>query len=61
MLHIYFIIFKNYVMYQLVFSSSIMQVWQSCNGWRVTVIRGKFSSRLRYPAPGSKRWYAMLP
>ncbi len=48
-------------MYQLIFSSSIVQVWQSCNGWRVTVIHGKFSSRTRYPAPGTKRWYAMLP
>ncbi len=48
-------------MYHLISSSSIMQVWQSCNGWCVTVIRGKFSSRVRYPAPGSKLWYAMLP
>ena len=48
-------------MYQLVLSLSIMQVSQSCNGWRVSVIRGKFSSRSRYPAPGTKSWYAMLP
>ena len=48
-------------MYHLIFSSPILQIWQSTNGWRVNVIRGKFSSRSRYPAPGSKRWYAMLP
>ena len=61
MLHIIFSFLKFYVMYHLIFSSSIMQIWQSSNGWRVNVIRGKFSSRTRYPAPGSKRWYAMLP
>ena len=48
-------------MYHLIFSSSIMQIWQSSNGWRVNVILGNFSSRTRYPAPGTKRWYAMLP
>ena len=48
-------------MYHLIFGSSIMQIWQSSNGWRVNVILGNFSSRTRYPAPGSKRWLAMLP
>ena len=56
-----FFIFKFSLMYKLTFSSSLMQVWQSSNGWHVTVIRGKFSSRIRYPAPGSKRWLALLP
>gem|GEM_PF-3410452 len=56
-----FFIFKFYVMYHLILSSSVMQIWQSTNGWRVTVIRGRFSSRSRCPAPGSKRWLALLP
>ena len=59
--YLFFSFFKFYVMYHLIFNSPILQIWQSTNGWRVNVIRGKFSSRSRYPAPGSKRWYAMLP
>jgi hypothetical protein len=48
-------------MYHLVSSSPVMSHWVSSNGWHVYIIRGRFSSRSRYPAPGSKRWFAMLP
>ena len=48
-------------MYHLILRSPIAQIWLSSNGWRVTIIHGKLISRCRYPAPGSKRWYAMLP
>jgi len=59
--YLYFSFLNFYFMYHLILSSSVMQIWQSTNGWRVTVIRGRFSCRSRCPAPGSKRWLALLP
>ena len=48
-------------MYHLIVRSAIIQIWRSSNGWCVTVIRGSFSSKVRYPTPGTKRWFAMFP
>ena len=48
-------------MYNLIISTPTVKVWLSSNGYRVTIIRGVFISKLRYPQPGSKRWQAMLP
>jgi hypothetical protein len=56
-----FSFFKFYVMYQLWCSSSNCKVWRSANGWYAYVVNGVLVGKVRYPAPGSKRWLAMLP
>ena len=48
-------------MYQLLLSTPVIQIWVSSNGWRRTIVRGVVISCIRYPAPGSKQWLAMLP
>ena len=48
-------------MYQLWCSSTSCQVWRSANGWYAYVVNGVLMGKVRYPAPGSKRWLAMLP
>ena len=36
------------------------QLWRSANGWYAYVVNGVLVAKVRYPAPGSKRWLAML-
>ena len=48
-------------MYQLWCSSTNCQVWRSANGWYAYVVNGLLTGKVRYPAPGSRRWLAMLP
>ena len=58
----YFIIFKIYFMYHLFCFTPSCQVWVcAANGWHIYVSHGVVIGRIRYPAPGSRRWLALLP